>query len=41
VHTLKNQAKEAWLQKVKQAALKQANFIKKNIEVKADETVFL
>jgi hypothetical protein len=37
VHTLKNQAKEAWLQKVKQAALKRAKIIKKNIEVKVDK----
>ena len=37
--TLKNQIKEAWLLKVKQVAIKQANFIKKIIEVKDDETI--
>ena len=39
MHTLKNQAKEAWLQKVKQAALKQAKIIKKNIEVKVNNNI--
>jgi hypothetical protein len=39
VHTLKNQAKEAWLQKVKQAVIKQAKIIKKNIEVKVNNNI--
>ena len=39
MHTLKNQAKEAWLQKVKQAALKQAKIIKKNIKVKVNNNI--
>ena len=39
MHTLKNQAKEAWLQKVKQAVIKQAKIIKKNIEVKVNNNI--
>ena len=39
MHTLKNQAKEAWLLKVKRAVIKRAKIIKKNIEVKVNNNI--
>jgi hypothetical protein len=39
VHTLKNQVKEEWLQKVKRAVIKRAKIIKKNIEVKVNNNI--